>query len=338
MLKIIGLLFCLSQALSANVIENMLDSIHASKTSNDLTNHEYSPLSYISNNRIDEEECSSFNGLRAGEIKYIEDFMLAFPDRKDVKSCLSALKIIEQENFWMMDRGSKKSLQELYLTDKLPKLTSIPLDQVPLIDEAFPIDSTKSPVLFHADLPKGVVALTFDDGPIPSKTNKILNALEKEGIKATFFAIGRLVKQFPEVAIRAHTDGHTYSSHTMTHPNLAKISFKKAIDEIQEAKTLVGNTIQKESSFFRFPYGAWNKKLKSYVKENQISTFFWNIDTLDWKIKDPVALYERSIRLINKSQRGIILFHDIHSQTTELVPVLLKELKRANYQVVVFVE
>jgi len=88
-----------------------------------------------------------------------------------------------------------------------------------------------------------------------------------------------------------------------------------------------------DSSFFRFPYGARNKSLAKEIKLNRISSFFWNMDSRDWAISNPTTLYNYVVEEINREQGGIILFHEIHSQTIAIMDVLLKNLKLAGYTI-----
>lgn len=223
--------------------------------------------------------------------------------------------------------------------NKLPRINKIQSNQdYPYLSNEKTINYRKSPVYFNADLPKGVVALTFDDGPKPSTTSAILNTLKDFGVRVTFFGVGKNIRKYSEIVRRAHDEGHSFGHHSNDHSNLPKLSLKKASDNIAAGRAAVSDVLNYDYPFFRFPYGNRTKRLQSWVKSQEMATFFWNIDTLDWKIKDPKKLYKYSVDKINEHQRGVILFHDIHKQTQIVIKPLIKELIDAGYKFVVFVK
>ena len=179
----------------------------------------------------------------------------------------------------------------------------------------FIVDTKKAPVYFTADLKKGQIALTFDDGPHPKVSEKILDILNRQKIKVSYFGVGKNVLKYPEIVKQAHKEGHSFGSHSYDHSNLPKISFHKATKNIAAGHNAVADTLGLEVPFFRFPYGNRSKRLQAWVKKSELATFFWNIDSLDWKLRNPKDLYRHTVKLINSAQRGILLFHDIHKQT-----------------------
>lgn len=196
------------------------------------------------------------------------------------------------------------------------------------------IDTNQAPVLVKADLPAGFVALTFDDGPHPTITRNLFETLERSSIQATFFPTGLNAQRFPGLIDDYARYGHTYGSHTMTHPDLRRVSFQEAKGQILDALNLLTSMTGQEMRFFRFPYGATNPQLNRFLKEKKIASFFWNIDSEDWRHRDPVKAYNQVVEQLNSKRSGIILFHDIVSATSATVEILVQELENKGYQVV----
>lgn len=193
------------------------------------------------------------------------------------------------------------------------------------------------PRFVTADLPKKTIAFTFDDGPHKTLTQKLIRTLRHHKIEATFFVVGQNVKRFPGIVQELIVKGHTVGTHSWSHKQLPKVSYKKGVDEIDEGFISVIDVMGQVAPFFRFPYGARTSSLKKYLKQSDIADFFWTVDTLDWKIKDPEDLFEYSLKQIESAGRGIVLFHDVQPQTIAMMPTLLPVLNKRGYKTVLFV-
>lgn len=199
------------------------------------------------------------------------------------------------------------------------------------------IDPSSGPVFFHGDLEPGHFALTFDDGPHPTLTDKLLEILKAEDVQATFFMVGERIVRSSPVIQRMIDDNHSLGTHSYTHAQLPKLPFNQAIAEIEDTfRALYAVAGDKTFAFFRFPYGARSTALQAYVKESQRATFFWNVDTLDWQKRDPAVLFEYALAQTSAAKRGIILFHDVQPQTIAIMPEFLRAMKSRNYQMEVF--
>ena len=231
----------------------------------------------------------------------------------------------------------KAMLNRLHFSDIKENRTRIKPVQIdaPLMNE-YIVDYRKGPVLIDAALPKGFIALTFDDGPHHKFTKEIFEILEAEKIKATFFSVGLKLEAKPEIVKLGIEKGHTYGSHSYDHSNLAKQSLRKAKKNIKKGIDVLENLSNQAHVFFRFPYGSKNSRLKKYVKNYPLADFFWSIDTEDWKLRNPEELYNSVVNQINQKQSGIILFHDIQPQTRAILPSLIGNLKAAGYKFVIF--
>lgn len=185
-------------------------------------------------------------------------------------------------------------------------------------------------------LPKGTFAFTFDDGPHPTRTRQLLEILEAEKIHATFFMLGKNVDHRHEIAREVAAHGHTIGGHTYNHPDLSRYSFDNAVEEIERGFLSVTRAVGFVDPFFRFPYGARTRSLRNWISNENIADFFWSIDTLDWKKRNPSQLLPYALEQTDKAGRGIILFHDIHPQTIAVMPAFLRALDARGYKIVVY--
>ncbi|MFS8114752.1 polysaccharide deacetylase family protein [Rhizobium jaguaris] len=178
------------------------------------------------------------------------------------------------------------------------------------------------------------VILSFDDGPAPGKTERILSTLDKFGVKATFMMVGEMAQAHPATARKVFDDGDTIGSHTFRHPDLDKMSFDMAMAEIVHGEHAVAKVIGTDVSFFRFPYLADSKRLRTAVAMRDLVVMDVDIDSKDYFNSTPAAVVTRTMNQLHQRGRGIILMHDIHQRTAIMLPTLLTRLEREGYKVV----
>ncbi|MFT4182906.1 MAG: polysaccharide deacetylase family protein [Rhizobium sp.] len=178
------------------------------------------------------------------------------------------------------------------------------------------------------------VILTFDDGPAPGKTERILATLDKFGVKATFMMVGEMAQAHPATAREVFAHGDTIGSHTFRHPDLDKMSFDMAMAEIMRGKNAVAKVIGTEVPFFRFPYLADSRRLRSAVAARELIVMDVDIDSKDYFSATPAAVATRTMNDLRKRGRGIILMHDIHQRTAAMLPTLLARMEKEGYKVV----
>ncbi len=178
------------------------------------------------------------------------------------------------------------------------------------------------------------VVLTFDDGPMPKKTERIVATLDEFGVKATFLMVGEMAKAHPDIAKLVVRHGHTIGSHTYRHANLRSLSFETAIAEIDKGRKAVAAATNEDVGFFRFPYLADSKSLRSWVAGNGMVVLDVQIDSKDYFSNSPAAVATRTMDALRKHRKGIILLHDIHNRTAAMLPALLTQLKAEGYKVV----
>ena len=132
----------------------------------------------------------------------------------------------------------------------------------------------------------GDIVLTFDDGPNPKTTLKLLDFFGENDIKVIFFVIGkRLISEHGlSVLRRAHLEGHIIGNHTFSHPDLAILTKHQIRDEILRTHELICKYTE-TCDLFRPPYGSTNRTVKQVLEELGYTQMFWNVDTMDWKYK-----------------------------------------------------
>jgi len=178
------------------------------------------------------------------------------------------------------------------------------------------------------------VVLTFDDGPMPKKTERILATLDKFGVKASFMMVGEMAKAHPDIAREVVAEGHTIGSHTYRHPDLAHMSFDDAVAEVEKGRKAVEAATGVEPDFFRFPYLADTKKLRQWMGSHKMVVMDVQVDSKDYFSVSPAAVATRTMDALRAHRKGIILMHDIHPRTAAMLPALLTQLKAEGYKVV----
>lgn len=203
------------------------------------------------------------------------------------------------------------------------------------------IDSDAGPRFGHQQfseinfLNDGEVVLTFDDGPLRPYTMPVLKALEAHCTKATFFMVGRMALSDPALVKETEKRGHTIGTHTWSHMDVRKTNSTRARGEVELGFSAVGKALGHPSTpFFRFPYLSSPKGMLDYVRSRHISTFSIEVDSNDYRSKDPALVHRNVLAQLESKRKGIILFHDIQPSTAGALAGLLDELKARGFKVV----
>lgn len=193
-----------------------------------------------------------------------------------------------------------------------------------------PSDFYRGNISANVNPGKAMVAITFDDGPNPSSSNRILDTLQKYNAVATFFDLGKLVNSYPDVVKREEAIGCEVGTHTHTHPNLNNLSAEAIQGELANSKEAFMKALGHDVSLIRPPYGNANDFVKSQLPYPIIN---WNVDTLDWKSRNKDAILAE-VRKVGNLDGKIILMHSIYETTADAVEVLVPELINQGYQLV----
>jgi len=194
---------------------------------------------------------------------------------------------------------------------------------------------------FPATLPLDAkeVVLTFDDGPWPGTTPKVLDALKRECVKATFFVLGRNAVAHPDILRRELSEGHTVAHHTSSHPLLNHMSLRAAEAEIDRGITAVEGVLygkhaaQPVTPFFRFPGFASSLALLDLLARRGIVVFGADLWASDWNVMSHAEL-RLVLNRLERARGGIVLFHDTKRQTAATLPAFLRALKARGFRVV----
>ncbi|MEG4571819.1 polysaccharide deacetylase family protein [Microcoleus sp. N3A4] len=174
------------------------------------------------------------------------------------------------------------------------------------------------------------IALTFDDGPWPKTTTQILDILKKNNIKATFFWVGRYLKNSPELGKQVAAAGHAIGNHTWNHEYL-QYNEEGAAREIDRTSSLIEDLTGIKTSIFRPPGGILNNGLAAYAQKKNYAVVLWSADSLDWRTPTE-SLMDNVMRQANSG--GIVLMHDgggNRSRTVKALPDIIAKLRKKGY-------
>lgn len=184
------------------------------------------------------------------------------------------------------------------------------------------------------------IALTFDDGPNDPHTLHLLDVLAKHNVHATFFMIGRYVRQRPDIAAGVAKRGHVIGNHTFTHPFLAIQSAARIRAEIAECTKALTDAVGEHSQLFRPPWGARRPGVFRIARQLGLQPVMWNVTGYDWNAP-PAEYIERKVA---RRVRGgsIVLLHDgghialgaDRSNTVKAVDKLIGGYKAEGYEFV----
>lgn len=209
------------------------------------------------------------------------------------------------------------------------------------VSRVIEVDTTNGPLLgslqYQTSLelgPKEVV-LTFDDGPHPRNTPRILDALKAECVQATFFPVGSMAENHPETLQAVAEAGHTIGGHTWSHPNLSRMSDASAKDQIERGFEAIRAAVRQPiAPFFRFPGLNHSDAMKSYAAERGYAVFSCDLNSDDWRGISARTIVRRTMARLNRQDKGIVLMHDTKWTTAKALPMLFRQLKRGGYKIV----
>jgi peptidoglycan/xylan/chitin deacetylase (PgdA/CDA1 family) len=184
------------------------------------------------------------------------------------------------------------------------------------------------------------VVLTFDDGPWPPTTSRVLTALAQECVHATYFLIGEHVSEHPDIVRRIVAEGHTVATHTWSHPNLMQIEHEQAIEQIDHGISALETVLHGTASttpttpFFRFPGFQSTPATLDLLQSRGIVVFGSDLWASDWNKMTPKQELKLITDRLEAAGKGIILFHDTKTHTAAMMPAFLRYLRDNGYHVV----
>jgi peptidoglycan/xylan/chitin deacetylase (PgdA/CDA1 family) len=182
------------------------------------------------------------------------------------------------------------------------------------------------------------VVLTFDDGPLPPHTGRILDILTAQCVHATFFIVGQMARAYPEMLRRAYAEGHTIGTHSMHHPQPFRTQESGGAErEIAGGIAATAGALGQGSGvapFFRFPGLNRTMAVERHLSARGLMTWSADIASDDWRDITPDEVVRRTLQRLEAKGKGIILLHDIQARTVQALPKLLAALKARGYRIV----
>ncbi len=198
------------------------------------------------------------------------------------------------------------------------------------------LDAHSSEIVWRGDDRTRLVALTFDDGPDPAYTPRVLDILRYYGVKATFFEEGRLIVMHPELTRLAIAQGHEVGNHTFGHPYLNRENERQVRSEIARCDICLYDAAHYRTHLFRAPRGQWNPIIYREAQRDDERMIDWTVALEHQEARTPQAMAARVLRLVRPG--GIILMHDgaymSRESTVRALPLLLDGLRARGYRCV----
>ncbi|HEX7674963.1 MAG TPA: polysaccharide deacetylase family protein [Bdellovibrio sp.] len=298
--------------------------------------------------------CDHLKTIDANELEYVGSIIESDATSKSLAGCRTAL--LNKIQFNLKNRHASFDMESDIANIR------------PIAFEIREVDENRDRFSYEGLGPKEVM-LSFDDGPRASTTPHILDMLKKAGVKAAFFNLGSNALSNKKLVSRVLEEGHILGSHTFTHTLMmaskvrcGKISYDQFLAEMISGHIGVYNAQNYVDPFFRFPNGDADSDMRRNVKELGLKDFRWNADSHDWFYSPGVISdYEKRRQTILRTfvmelkgekvvdntghvifqekpasmkDRGIVLFHDIHQQTVDTLPLILNYLADNGYKVV----
>lgn len=170
------------------------------------------------------------------------------------------------------------------------------------------------------------LALTFDDGPRPGTTDRLLDALKQQGASATFFLVGEQAALYPDLVKRMQAESHQVGNHTWSHVRLEGKDEELLGQEIEKTEILLQNILGGANYWLRPPYGLVERGVTERVKVPMVK---WSVDPRDWESRDAEKIYQAVLGAVEPN--SIILLHDIYEPSVEAALKLVETLQKQGY-------
>ena len=186
--------------------------------------------------------------------------------------------------------------------------------------------------IYCVETDKKVCSVSFDAAWGNEQTDGLLDILEENNVKSTFFLVGDWVKKYPDSVKKIMKKGHDVGNHSSTHPHMTQLDNAGLLKELEDCSSEIKKLTGKAPTLFRPPYGDYNNNVVNAVKQMNMYCVQWNIDSLDWKDPSPEQIVENCVSRLEPG--SIILLHNGAANTPEALPMLLKAIKEEGYKIV----
>jgi polysaccharide deacetylase family sporulation protein PdaB len=195
---------------------------------------------------------------------------------------------------------------------------------------AVPTAAERKLPIYSVEKTEKQIAISFDCAWGVEYTDKILEELDRHGVKCTFFAVEFWIEKHPEYAKKIIERGHELGTHSKTHPYMSKLTSEQVREELTSSSQVIERTVGVKPTLFRPPYGDYNNQLIEISYELGLYPIQWDVDSLDWK---NLSATELSLRVINGVKEGsIILCHNNGLHTAEALPMIFSTLQNRGYE------
>ena len=233
------------------------------------------------------------------------------------------------------DMSLKEKREKLILGERCVILIALLIVFVSAMERLCIPCSAQTEVYRSVNTEKKQIALSFDDGPHPILTERILDILERYHAKATFFMVGVNVVNYPDAAHAVLKRGHEIGNHTFSHVRLSAMNESEVNREIFDCEDALEELLEYRPRLFRPPQGFINRHVEKCVEEGDYGLVLWSIDTRDWENKNAAQIAKNVIE--NAKPGDIILMHDYigkQSKTPEALEIILPALIEKGYEFV----
>lgn len=201
--------------------------------------------------------------------------------------------------------------------------------------DSLPVSSTaKELPIYCVDTAEPQVSISFDAAWGNDDTQKILDILKENNIKASFFMTGGWVKQYPNDVKAIYEQGHDLGNHSANHKNMSSLSNEEICNELNTVTENVKNLTSYQMNLFRPPYGDYDNHVIVKAKECGYFTIQWSVDSLDWKNYGVDAIVNEVLNNKSLKPGAIILMHNSAKYTIQALPKVIEGLKEKGYEIV----
>ena len=226
---------------------------------------------------------------------------------------------------------NKEKIQT-YIVSILTVAVLIGIASIKPIETIETSSTTKLLPIYNVETDEKKIAFTMNCAWNDSDIDSILETLEKNQVKITFFIVGEWADKYPEAVKKIYEAGHEIGSHSNTHPHVNNISEEKNLEEIQLSVNKIEKITGEKTKLYRTPYGEYNDKVIKVAQEKGYYPIQWNLDTLDYKDLTGEEMWNR---IKDKLSNGsIILSHNGTKNTASSLDMLIKNIKEKGYEIV----
>lgn len=196
-------------------------------------------------------------------------------------------------------------------------------------------------IVHRVDTREKVVALTFDDGPKPGATEELLRLLDTQGVKASFFLVGKSLERNPQQAKMIAEAGHQLGNHSYSHSRMVFFDYRRVAEELETTEALIRQTGYRGEILFRPPYGKKLFNLPRYLADNRITTVTWDIapETFDGPMRRPEEISSAILEQVRPG--SIILLHPMNGYretVQQALPIVIGNLRQRGFRFVTLSE